>query len=69
MEEPIKQKLEIHNIISITVLILIQIQNLDLSENLFIYYPSLKDFRLLILQYTKKQVIKMYILVISYFTG
>ena len=69
MEEPMKQKLEIHNIISITVLILIQMKNLDFSEYLFIYYPSLKDFWLLILQYIKKKVIKMYILVISYFFG
>ena len=32
-------------------------------------YPNLKDFRLFILQCTKKKMIKMYILVISFFTG
>ena len=53
MEEPMKQKLEI-KIISITVLNLIQIQNLDLSEYLLIGYPILKDFPLFILQYIKK---------------
>ena len=68
MEEPMKQKLEIKNILSITVLILIQIKNLDLSEYLLIGYPNLKDFRLFILQYTKKKMIKMYILVIFFFT-
>ena len=36
MEEPMKQKLEIRNINSITVLNLIQLQNPDLSENLLI---------------------------------
>ena len=51
-------KLEIKNIISITLLNLIQIQNLDLSEYLLIDYPNLKDFRLFILQYTKKKMIK-----------
>ena len=69
MEEPMKQKLEIKNIISISVLNLIQIQNLDLSEYLLIIYPNLKDFRLFILQYTKKKVIKLLILVFSFFTG
>ena len=69
MEEPMKQKLEIKNIISITVLNLIQIQNLDLSEKLLIDYPNLKDFQIFIQQYTKKNLIKMYILVISFFTG
>ena len=64
-----KQKLEIRNINSITVLNLIQIQNPDLSEYLLIVYPNLKDFRLFILQYTKKETIKTYILVISFFTG
>ena len=64
-----KQKLEIKNIISITVLNLIQLQNLVLSENLLIGYPNLKDFRLFILQNIKNKVIKMYILVISFFTG
>ena len=62
-------KLEIKNIISITLLNLIQIQNLDLSEYLSIDYPYLKDFRLFKLQFTKKKLIKMYILVISFFTS
>ena len=69
MEEPMKQKLEIRNINSITVLNLIQIQNPDLSEYLLIVYPNLIDFRLFILQYTKKKTIKTCILVISFFTG
>ena len=64
-----KQKLKIRNIISITVLNLVQIQILDLSEYLLINYPSLKDFQLFIKQYTKKKVIKLYILVIFFFTG
>ena len=59
-----KQNLEINNIISIYVLKSIQIQNLDLSENLLIGSPNLKDFRLFILQYINKEVIKMYILVV-----
>ena len=67
-EEPMKQKLVIRNINSITVLNLIQIQNPDLSEYLLIVYPNLIDFRLFILQYTKKKTIKTYILVISFFT-
>ena len=50
-----KQKLEIKNILSFTVLNLIQIKNLDLSEYFLIGYPNLKDFRLFILQYTKKK--------------
>ena len=54
MEEPMKQKLEIKNILSFTVLNLIQIKNLDLSEYFLIGYPNLKDFGLFILQYTKK---------------
>ena len=53
-----KQKLEIRNIISITVLYLKQTQSLDLSVYLFIDYRSLKDFQLFILQYTKKKIIK-----------
>ena len=64
-----KQKLEIKNINSITVLNLIQIQNPDLSEILLIVYANLIDFRLFILQYTKKKKIKTYILVIAFFTG
>ena len=68
MEEPMKQKLEIKNIISITVLNLIQIKNLDLSEYILIDIPNLKEFGLFILHYIKKEVIKMYILVVSYFT-
>ena len=55
MEEPIKQKLKIRNIISIKVLILIQIHGLDLSQYQLIDYPNLEDFRLFILQYTKKK--------------
>ena len=66
MEEPMKQKLEIRNINSITVLNFIQIQNPDLSEYLLIVYPNLIDFRLFILQYTKKKTIKTYILVIFF---
>ena len=69
MEEPTKQKLKIRNIILITVLNLIQIQNQGLSEYLLIDYPNLKDFQLYILQYTKKKTIKLNILVISFFTG
>ena len=64
-----KQKLKIRNIISITVLNLIQTQNQGLSEYLLIKYPNLKDFQLCILQYTKKKSIKLNILVISFFTG
>ena len=41
-----KQILKIRNIISFTVLNLIQMQNLELSDYLFIDYPSLKNFRL-----------------------
>ena len=40
----------VRNIISITVSILIQTQNLDLSEFLSIDYPDLKDFQLFLLQ-------------------
>ena len=50
-----KQKLKIRNIISITVLNLTQMQNLDMSEYLSIDYPNLKEFRLFILQNTKKK--------------
>ena len=69
MEEPMKQKLEIGNINSITVLNLIHIQNPDFLEYLLIVYPNLIDFRLFILQYTIKKTIKTYILVIFFFTG
>ena len=69
MEESMEQILKIRNIISITVLNLIQMQNLDLSDYLLINNPNLKKFRLLILQYTRKKTTKMYILVISLFTG
>ena len=69
MEEPMKQKLEIRNINSITVLNLIQIQNPDFSEYLLIVDPNLIDFRLFILRYIKKKTIKTYILVIYFFTG
>ena len=64
-----KQNLEINNIISITVLNLIQIQNPDLSEYFLIDYPNVKDFRLFKLQYIKKKVIKIYLLVIHVFIG
>ena len=59
MEEPMKQKLKIQNIISTTVLNLIQMRNLDLSDYLLIDNPNLKDFQLFVLHYTKKKVIKM----------
>ena len=55
MEEPLKQKLKIRNIILITVLNLIRTQSLDLSVFLSIDYPNLKDFRLFILQNTKNK--------------
>ena len=55
-----KQNLEIRNINSITVLNLIQIQNPDLSEYLSIVYPNLIDFRMFILQYTKKNNKNLY---------
>ena len=64
-----KQILKIRNIISITVLNLIQMQNLDSSDYLLIDYPNLKNFKLFILQYTRKKTTKMYILVISLFIG
>ena len=69
MEEAMKQKLEIKNIILITVLNLIQLQNLGLSEYILIGYPNIKDFRLFILQYIKNKVIRIYILVFSFFSG
>ena len=69
MEKSVKQILEIRNIISITVLNLIQTQNLDLSDVLLIDYPNLKNIRLFILQYTRKKATKMYISVIFLFTG
>ena len=69
MEEPMKQKLKTRNIILITVLTLIQMPNLDLSDYLLTTIQILKNLRFLILQYTKKKVIKMYILVVSLFTG
>ena len=64
-----KQKLKTRNIILITVLNLIQMQNLDLLDYFLIDYSNLKNFRLFILQYTRKKTIKIYILVISLFTG
>ena len=64
-----KQKLEIKNINSNTVLNLIQIQNPDLSEYLLIVNPNLIDFWLFISQYTNKKMIKVYISVITLFTG
>ena len=42
----------------ITVLNLIQMQNLDLSDYLLLDYPKLKDFQLFILQHTRKKVTK-----------
>ena len=67
MEEPMKQKMEIKNIISITVLNLIQIQNQDLSEYLLIDYPNLKDF-LFFTIYHKESDKNVYF-GISFFTG
>ena len=64
-----KQILKIRNIISITVLNLIQIQNLDLSEYLLIDFLNLKNFQLCILQFTRQKTLKIYFLVISLFTG
>ena len=69
MEEPMKQKLKIRNIISIAVLNLRQLQNLDLSDYVLIDYACLKDFHLFILQNTKKKTKIIYISVISFFTG
>ena len=69
MGESMKQILKIRNIISITVLDLIQMQNLDLSDYLSIDYPNFKNFLLFILQYTRKKTTKTYILIISFFTG
>ena len=69
MEEPMKQKLKKRNIISITVLNLTQLQNLDLSDYVLIDYPSLKDFHLFILPNTKEKTKIIYILAISFFTG
>ena len=60
-----KQILKIRNIISITVLNLIQMQNLELTAYLLIDYPSLKNFPLFMLQYTRKKTTKMYVLVNS----
>ena len=64
-----KQKMRIRYTISISVLNLIQIQSLDLSEYLLIDYLNLKAFLVLKLQYSKKKTIKMHSLVISIFTG
>ena len=64
-----KQILKTRNIISITVLNLIQMQNLELSDYLLIDYPNLKNFRLFLLQYTRKKATKKYISVVSLFTG
>ena len=62
-----KQKYKIRNIISITVLNLIQLQNLDLSGYFLIDYPNLKNFFFFILQCVKNKVIKTYFLVIIFF--
>ena len=53
-----EQKLKIRNFTSMTVLNLTQIQNLYLSENFLIDNPNVKNFRLLIFQKTKENVIK-----------
>ena len=55
IEEPLNQILKIGNIISITVLNLIQIQNSDLSENFYINFLSLKGFRFLYYQNLKRK--------------
>ena len=65
-EELLKQKLKLGNIISITVLSLLQIQNLDLSEYLLVDCPNLQSFWLFLLQYTKEKAIKKYILSIIF---
>ena len=44
-------------------------QNLELSDYLLIDYPNLKNFRLFLLQYTRRKTTKTYISVISLFTG
>ena len=54
MEEPMKQKLKIQSINSITLLYLIQIQDLNLSKYFLINYSNLKTFWIFILQHTKK---------------
>ena len=58
MEDSMKQILKIRIIISIAVLNLIQMQNLELSDYLLIDYPNLKIFRLFLLQYTRKKTTK-----------
>ena len=69
MVELVEQKLKTRNIILITVLSLIQTQNLYLSDYLLIDYPNSKNFRLFILPYTKKKRRKTNILVTSLFIG
>ena len=69
MEELMKQKAEDKKNHFDTVLTSIQIKNLELSDHLLVDYPNFKDFQLFILQYTEKKVIKLYILVICFFTG
>ena len=69
MEDSMKQILKISIIILITILNLIQMQNLELSDYLLIDYPNLKNLRLFLLQYTRKKTTKMYISVISLVTG
>ena len=54
------------NIISITVLNLLQIPNLDFSENFLVSCPNLQSFWLFVLQYTKEKAIKMNFLVILF---
>ena len=53
----------------IIVLDLIQMQNLDLSDYLLNDYSILKNSRLFILQNIVEKTIKMYVWVISFFTG
>ena len=54
------------NIISITVLRLLQIPNLDFSENFLVSCPNSQSFWLFVLQYTKEKAIKMYFLIILF---
>ena len=67
-EEPWKQKLKKRNIILITVLNSMQIQNLDLSENFLIDYSFLhKTSNCLYYNIPKRK--QVYSLVTSFFTG
>ena len=64
-----KQNLKLRNIILIIDLVLIQMQNIDLSDYLLIDDPILKNSRLFILQNIVEKTIKKYVWVISFFTG